>query len=139
MVEISRNGSAEPKAVKNTVADEVIKVRNLADKHRSGPEGRIADDFFEYILTRFYDRSLDAPFSKEIGDEIYRLSEEIPQKERKNMEVYPSEEGNLILLNRGWHISLEAWRENWEKLNPEVTKPNNANGFTKTELNKLTG
>jgi len=69
--------------------------------------------FFSHALTPFYDCMWDG-MKTEAGHIVYRLSDRLDKSFRETIMIYP----RSSYSGGGWN-TLEDWRKEWEKLNPE--------------------
>jgi len=93
----------------------------LEDPTYNGVEG-----FFSWALLPYYTPFFSGDFyglGKNAGHIIYRLSDFIPEDERRNIPIYPSKDGTLLMKQLEGNIqwdSLEDWRKSWEKDHPII-------------------
>lgn len=73
---------------------------------------------FSFGLLGYYD-AMHGGLKTDAGHVLYRLSDHVPEEERRSMEIYPSRDGSLTVEGNPWD-SLEDWRRAWEKHYPFI-------------------
>ena len=87
-------------------------LRKLVYKYRDNPNFS-KQSLFSHALLGYYD-VMWSGLESVTADLIYRLSDFVPEDERKTMHIYPSPDGSIVRGDGKWD-SLEDWREQWEK------------------------
>ena len=96
-------------------------VENYKDAQKHEYKELSLDWFFTMALLPYYD-VMWTGLRPEVGHLLYRLSDRVPEQERKDTEIYPASgsEGSIIDQDGGrWH-SLEDWRASWKKAHPII-------------------
>lgn len=95
--------------------DNVIKAVNSYKEHRD-----IKGFFIQLLLPLYSSEASEYDFiDPNVRHVIYRLSDFVPESERRNIEIYPSPNGSVIINGCPW-ASLEDWRKEWEIHNPFI-------------------
>jgi len=74
---------------------------------------------FSAILVGYYD-CMWGGMDRDVGHLLYRLSDFIGEEERRQMMIYPSEDGMIFDYDLFLWDSLEDWRKQWEKSHPII-------------------
>lgn len=87
-------------------------------KEKEGLNSESMKSFFGLALVSHYDCMWEG-LRIEAGHMIYRLSDQIPPERRQTIPIYPYEDGSIKRQDGNWD-SLEDWRKQWEKYNPNI-------------------
>ena len=79
---------------------------------------KLLESFFSLALVPFYDPMWDG-LKTHAGHVIYRLSDSVPEEKRRNIAIYPANNGSLIMDKYPW-ASLEDWRAEWQKYHKQI-------------------
>jgi hypothetical protein len=74
---------------------------------------------FTSMLCGYYD-CMWGGLQRDIGHVIYRLSDLLSEDERRQMKIYPSSDGSILVEEGDRWDSLEDWRKLWEKSHPII-------------------
>ncbi len=123
------NNRFDTSAFKNLPITDVPRLRELVEDYQKNPNFT-KEDFFSFALLGYYD-AMHGGMNAIAGHIIYRLSDFVEEEERKEMKIYPSQTGSIVIQHEGegaeffgdeedrWD-SLEDWRKLWEKDNPFI-------------------
>jgi len=104
--------------------DELIRrvkeLRNVLDKGNVDYNKSI-ELLFSIAIKPFVDHPEDEYDSvdTEVGHILYRISDFIPEGQRKTIAIYPFDEGSLTIDDTRWY-SLEDFRKFWKSINPII-------------------
>ncbi|GEM_PF-6533009 len=121
--------------------------KNLAHLMRSIPDWTTERElFFSVALLPYYDGGITwEGMDAEVGHIIYRLTDLVDPDDRKAFAIYPSSDGSVTTKYEyeydheerevKWD-SLEDWRREWERTNPNIPDHSIVNEFIMEHLQK---
>src|SRR3989338_830086 len=108
--------------IDDSLYEETFDINDLKELIRRIKEGRqniSLEELFRAVLGPYYEQQDEEPnMDRMVGHVIYRLSDGVPEEERRRMAIYPFSTGSLIPRQDSLRVcdSLEDWRGHWEKL-----------------------